>query len=128
MYNDNKELKGDATMDKPIYKLKRKERFNNQVLLDLSYLLIDQCHVHVMKVGLTNHEQNLSLNSKIDKILDSEYTLDYLKEKQPHIKSITLAQPNSDNWIKIRRNGKILTNQRQLFKRFKPIVKGYFKG
>lgn len=115
-------------MSENYFKLKRKERFNNQVLLDLAYLLVDHCHVHVMQVGLTNHAENLVLNSKIGKVLDSEYTLDYLKDKQPRIKSIKLVQSNSNHWIKVNRNGKILTNQRQLFKQFKPIVKAYFKG
>ena len=115
-------------MSATYFKLKRKEIFNNQVLLDLAYLLVDRCHVHVIHVGLFNHAENVSLNTKIDKVLDSEYTLDYLREKKPEINYIKLASADSQGWIQINRNGKIATNQAKLFKHMKPVIKAYFKG
>lgn len=110
------------------YHLKRRERFNNQVLLDLAYLLIDKCHVRVIQVGLVNHAANVNLNNKIDKVLDSEYTLDYLQAKQPKIRFIKLVKDHPDDWIEIKRNGKLIASQKQLFKKMKQAVKAYFRG
>ncbi|WP_429971787.1 hypothetical protein ACQW5G_04060 [Fructilactobacillus sp. Tb1] len=108
------------------FHLKRKERFDNKVILDLAYLLVDKCHLHVVHVGLFNHEECVTLNSKIDKVLDTEYTLDYLKEKQTQINSITLAKPDSNEALEIKRNGTITTNNKRLFTQSEVVVKAYF--